>query len=500
MRAAHHPDDVRRIEQAQGELFRDGTLMQRAARAVAEAVDHQLGDGGRVLALVGPGDNGGDALWSLAMLAGKSGHPCTALLVAEHAHEDGLAAARQAGVQVLDPGEWGDPPCRPGGVPWGPGDVVVDGIVGLSGRPGLIGLAAELAVWLDGLREGSSAPHVVAVDLPSGADPDGRQPTRPGEFIRADTTVAPITAKPVHLLPGTRRACGEVVIAPLGVDVSGEPPAVREVDHHDLAGSYPWPTPADHKYSRGVLGVVAGSDAYPGAAVLTCSAALHTGVGMVQYAGPQRATDQVLARCPEVVPGQGRVQAWLLGPGTSGDDRARREEMRELARRPEPCVLDAGALDLVVERPAGSATVLTPHAGELAGLLGWERTDVESDPLGAGLEAADRWGVTVVVKGACTVVVPASGDGEQGVSVLDGGTAWMATAGTGDLLAGAIGALLALGVTPHDAASLGVALHQRAGVLASGGGPLRGLQLARHLSTAVAELHPEPDRASSRAS
>ncbi|WP_374928855.1 bifunctional ADP-dependent NAD(P)H-hydrate dehydratase/NAD(P)H-hydrate epimerase [Kytococcus sedentarius] len=489
MRVAHHPQDVRRIEQGAGEVLTDGTLMRRAARGVAEAVRDHLAREGRVLGLVGPGDNGGDALWCLAMLASGAPHRCTAVLVADRAHEAGLAAARRAGVEILEAGEWTVPPPAPGTSPWGPGDVVVDGIVGLSGRPGLTGVAAEVAGWLDGMRERSAAPHVVAVDLPSGADPGGRQATHRGQVVVADTTVAPTCCKPVHLLPATRAVCGEVRVVDIGLDTAGVTPAVREAAHQDLAGAYPLPTPADHKYTRGVLGVAAGSDVYPGAAVLSCSAALYTGVGMVRYLGPERATGQVLARCPEVVPGQGRVQAWLLGPGTSEDDSARRDEMRRLAQRSEPCVLDAGALSLAADRPAGADTVLTPHAGELAGLLGREREEVEADPLAAGAEAAERWGATVVVKGWATVVVPPPRDEDPVATVLAGGTPWMATAGTGDLLAGTIGALLALGVAGPSAACLGVALHQRAGVRASAGGPLRGLELARELSAAVAELH-----------
>ncbi|WP_137845218.1 ADP/ATP-dependent (S)-NAD(P)H-hydrate dehydratase [Microbacterium sp. 2FI] len=256
------------------------------------------------------------------------------------------------------------------------------------------------------------------------------------------------------------------------------------------------PTAADDKYSRGVLGMRTGSEAYPGAAVLGVEAAWRTGLGMVRYLGPVRPTALVLARRPETVTAEGRVQAWVVGSGTETASRVRAETdtVRGILADTDPVVVDAGALDLASS--ASAPRILTPHEREHARLraalgLGAPR----GDRTAAAIETAEATGAVVLVKGAVTVVAAPDGT----VILVDAGTPWLATAGTGDVLAGVIGALAAAAAAddrPADPASLaalaasGAWLHGRAGVLASharGGGPITALDVAEALPLAVAE-------------
>ncbi|SNC74350.1 yjeF N-terminal region [Kytococcus aerolatus] len=351
MMRACSPAEVRQLERSAGAPYEDGTLMRRAAGAVADLVRRVHPGGGQVLALVGSGGNGGDALWAVADLAGgRDAWTARALLLGEGADGQALAAARAAGVEVVEHLPAGSAHELAAQV-----DVVVDGIVGLGARGGLSGAASRMAGAIAEQRaSGGGAPLVVAVDLPSGVDPEGRRAPEPGAHVRADHTVTFTCAKPAHLLPATCEHCGEVAVVDIGLDATGLGTVVAGWSEADLRSALPVPRRDAHKYSRGVLGVVAGSEVYPGAAVLTSSAALHTGVGMLRYVGPRRAEDLVLAACPEAVPGEGRVQAWVLGPGTPVDDAMVQRRQARLARSGGPALLDAGALGQVACRPAGA--------------------------------------------------------------------------------------------------------------------------------------------------
>ena len=260
----------------------------------------------------------------------------------------------------------------------------------------------------------------------------------------------------------------------------------------DAAGEIAVPAPDDDKYSRGVLGVVTGSSAYPGAAVLGVEAALHTGVGMLRYVGPQRAADFVLHRRPEAVTGAGRVQAWLLGSGVDPDhlDDETREGFSAAASSGLPLVLDAGALSLREE--ATGPVVLTPHFRELAGATGQDVDDVAADPAGAAARAAERWGSTVLVKGHRTYVASPGGTRLVAASA----PAWLATAGAGDALGGGLGALVAthadeVADDPEALARLAATaavVHGIAATRASGGGPLTVLGLVHALPATIAEM------------
>lgn len=205
------------------------------------------------------------------------------------------------------------------------------------------------------------------------------------------------------------------------------------------------PSAADDKYSRGVVGFVTGSEDYPGAAVLGVAGALATGIGMVRFLGDTRPTELVLNRFPEVVCRAGGVDAWVIGSGVDASTRSFELTNRILEALTSglPCVIDAGALDLV-ERCVGPA-VITPHAGELSRMFveaGQEvsRDQITEQPAHWARAAAERWGVCVLLKGANTVFAT---PGEQRVWRLPQGSAWLSTAGTGDVLAGAVGAVVA---------------------------------------------------------
>ncbi|QCR20744.1 ADP-dependent NAD(P)H-hydrate dehydratase [Agrococcus sp. SGAir0287] len=256
------------------------------------------------------------------------------------------------------------------------------------------------------------------------------------------------------------------------------------------------PAADDDKYARGVVGLVTGSDAYPGAAVLGVEAAHRAGAGMVRYVGPRRAADHVLHRRPETVAGTGRVQAWVLGSGTDAAHRSPslRATLHEAMGQGVPVVLDAGALDLV--RLGDAPRLLTPHAGELRTLLvalgiDVERSTIEGDPERWAREAAERTGATVLLKGARTIVA----DGAR-TALVEAPTHWLATAGTGDVLAGIAGALLAahadaIVTDPGILVDLGATaawLHCEAGMLASRGGPLVALEVAERVAEVVRDV------------
>jgi NAD(P)H-hydrate repair Nnr-like enzyme with NAD(P)H-hydrate dehydratase domain len=252
------------------------------------------------------------------------------------------------------------------------------------------------------------------------------------------------------------------------------------------------PRDDDDKYSRGVLGVITGSVEYPGAAVLGVEAALHTGVGMVRYIGPERATNLVLARRPEVVTANGRVQAWLIGSGMDVKAGAGQSltAMNEAVRQSVPVILDGGAFDL--HAATAGPTIITPHFRELARVTGRSLDDIQADPPGAAIEAAHKLGVTVLLKGHTTYVASPGGM-RLAVSTAP---SWTATAGAGDALGGILGALVATHGDEIEAdegclARLGATaavIHGLAATRASAGGPFTVLDLAGAVSAVVAEL------------
>jgi hydroxyethylthiazole kinase-like uncharacterized protein yjeF len=445
MRAAHSVEQVRAAEKDLMARVPDGTLMQRAAYGLATVVadllrgeDHAGVYGARVLLLIGSGDNGGDALYAGSLLA-RRGALVEAVLLSERAHVAGLAALRRAGGRVVDLDAAHEP------------DVVVDGIVGIGGTPGLRPPAAEAVTRFPGAA-------VVAVDVPSGVDVDTGELAGPP--VRADVTVTFGTHKGCHLLDPAAEAAGVVTLVDIGLDLPA--PSVTALQADDVARLLPVPAPFDHKYTRGVVGIRAGSAMYPGAAVLCTSGASSGLAGMVRYVG--EAADAVRARHPGIVAGAGRVQAWVVGSG--GDDEAADGVEHALADG-VPTVVDADGLRHV-PRGAGLPLVLTPHAGELAEMLGVEREAVEARQLEHARRAAQEYDAVVLLKGRHSLTVAPDGRAR----VTTSGLPWLAVAGAGDVLAGVIGSLLATGLSPFDAASVGSWLHGAAATLAGRGGPV----------------------------
>jgi hydroxyethylthiazole kinase-like uncharacterized protein yjeF len=479
------------IREAEKPLLDSGmgaVLMQRAARGMAGAAIAELRRRGRrlygasVAVLVGKGNNGGDGLFAAAHLAGR-GMRTTAVLASDTAHPDGLAAFRRAGGRVLtltgaNAGELAAVAGR--------ADVVIDSLLGTGAQGGLRGASAELVAQLAGSTRGL----VVACDVPSGVDADTGEAG--GPVLPADITVTFGGAKAGLLADPGADFAGRVVVVPIGIEDSLPWPALRRLETADLATLLPRPARRAHKYSRGVLGVVAGSPAYPGAAVLACRGALAAGVGMVRYVGPPEVADLIRHSCPEVVCSTGtvaetHVQAWLVGSGMDGKDEEEMQRVRDAVDSGLPTVADAGALPVLPDVLAPQV-VLTPHAGELAALLqrlgaDLDREAVEASTLSAVRRAAGLTEATVLLKGASTLVASPY----QDFYSQSEGTPWLATAGSGDVLSGIIGALLAqvgsdvgrfraAGIDPDERwaaiAAMGASLHGLAGAAAAGGGPL----------------------------
>ena len=486
-------DAVYAAEHALMAGLEDGELMRRAVEGLSGVAAARLEEAGgsTVAALVGPGNNGADALYAVALLADAGFNA----LAVHHdpVHEGARAAAEAAGVVLTtDPAGLGE------------ADVVLDGVLGIGARPGLPGWAAP---WVAALAESA---HVIAVDLPSGQDPMGGELDPDGVF--ADETVTFSVAKPVHLLPPTEQACGVLTVVDIGLEVDAEP-VVRRLDHDDVAALWPVPSASDDKYSRGVVGIVAGGESYTGAALLSVTAAVEAGCGMVRYVGTPTPTSLVRAAVPEAVHGAGRVQAWVVGPGLDTSSRAAGAKAQlDVARAAlagaEPVVVDAGGLDLldasVLDARAGAVTLLTPHAGECARLLTRlgaaprsaagagpppgevTREQVQAAPLAHARALAHLTGATVLLKGSTTLVVP-PGEGATAWSQADA-PAWLATAGAGDVLAGLLGTLLAAGLAADVAGALGALVHGVAADRANPGGPVRALAVANGIPAAVTHL------------
>ncbi|MET8497700.1 NAD(P)H-hydrate dehydratase [Streptomyces microflavus] len=477
MRRAYSVETVRAAEAALMKRVPESALMQRAAAGLAVACGDLLRRtgrvyGARVLLLVGSGDNGGDALYAGARLARRGAAVRALLLSPDRAHAGGLAAFLAAGGQVAE-----------GADGLGALDLVVDGITGIGGRGGL---REDAAALLRAVTRDRDRTPVIAVDLPSGVEADSGEVH--GEAVRADATVTFGTYKPGHLIDPAAEHAGALRLVDIGLGPElPEPPDLEALQYADVAALLPVPGGESDKYSRGVVGVVAGSERYPGAAVLAVAGALRGGAGAVRYVGP--GADAVIARFPEALvhagpPSKaGRVQAWVVGPGL-GDGRWAEEAVADVLGADVPVLVDADGLRLLdaeTVRTRTASTVLTPHAGEAAALLGVAREEVEAGRLAAVRELAARYRATVLLKGSTTLVAEAR---DTPVRVNPTGTAWLATAGSGDVLSGLTGSLLAAGLAPRDAASVGAYLHGLAARHGSGGAPVSAQDVADSIPAA----------------
>jgi len=451
----------------------EGALMQRAAFGLAAVCARLLGQpyGARVVVLTGSGDNGGDALYAGALLA-RRGVTVRAIAAGSRTHQGGAGALRDAGGRLLSPADQ----AVPGLIQRA--DLIVDGMLGIGGKGGLREPYASLAEQAAG-----SQAVVVAVDLPSGINADTG--VLDGPSVRADVTVTFGTWKPGLLVdPGAGRA-GMTELIDIGLAPHLDAADLVALQSADVAALLPRPSAESDKYRRGVLGVVAGSDRFTGAAWLAVGAALRGGAGMIRLLSAPPAAAVVRQHWPEAVITEipdkdpdavellrtaGRVQAWTAGPGMgTGQDAARL--LAEVLATDVPVLVDADGLTLLAADrgllPRSAPTLLTPHAGELARLLGADRADVEARRLEHVRRAAAELGVTVLLKGSTTVI----SSPEPGTPVLVNptGTPWLATAGTGDVLSGLAGSLLAQGLAAADAAAAAAYLHGLAARLAADG-------------------------------
>ena len=485
MRSLYDADTVRAAEKPLLASLPDGTLMQRAATALARRCAQLLGAtyGSRVVLLVGSGNNGGDALHAGAALA-RRGARVDALLLGESVHEGGFHAFEAAGGRSRPAGDDADRSLME------EADLVIDGMLGIGAHGPLRPEFARLA----GLTRDIAA-VVVAADVPTGvdastgaADPDA---------VRADVTVTFGAAKVGLLVSPGAECAGVIDVVDIGLTLP--PSQMTALDAEDVAALVPAVGAETDKYRRGVLAVVAGSDRYTGAAVMAVGGALATGVGMVRFAGAAHPAELVRQAWPEAVvvvaePGDqtairdlGRVQAWVVGSGL-GTDAAAAATVRAVLGMPEPVLLDADALTVVADHPEwvrdrSAPTLLTPHAGEFGRLRAMERSEVEAHRLRHVRDAARNLEATVLLKGSSTLVADAGGQ----VRVNTAQTPYLGTAGSGDVLSGICGALLASGLSPLDAGSAGAFLHGLAGLDAAGDPPtaITAMDVVRRLPDAL---------------
>ena len=478
MRQAWRVADVRAAEKALMATLPEGTLMQRAAAGLARRCTLLLAESGgvygaQVLLLIGSGDNGGDALYAGARLAERGAQVRALLLNPDRVHLAGLAALRRSGGFTVR-----DLPTR--------SDLVLDGIVGIGASGGLRPEAAAIVRTLGGLRSRDGGrPPVVAVDVPSGVTVDTGDV--PGDAVHADVTVTFGCLKPAHVVGPAAPLAGQVDLVDIGLRPTlRSDPAVRVPDADDIAGWLPSLGSASDKYSRGVVGVATGSATYPGAALLSVAGALAGPTGMVRYAGSAHA--EVVRAHPSVVAAPrvgeaGRVQAWVCGSGLGTDDAAR-TELRSVLATSLPVLLDADALTLLVDGQHAedlrrdAPLVLTPHDGEFKRLAG---EAPGADRMSAACRMAAWTNAVVLLKGDRTIVATPAGE----VWVNPTGTSVLATAGSGDVLAGLLGSLLASGLAPERAAVAAAYLHGLAGRRAAQDGPVTAPDVAAALRATI---------------
>jgi len=443
---------------AEDEAIAAGTpsaeLMERAGAAAAEAA-WRFSGGAPALVLCGPGNNGGDG-YVVARLLAERGVAVSVAALAPARTEDAAAMA----------GRWLGPVTSLGEAM--PCPLVVDALFGTGLTRGLEPAVADRLGELV-----AAADFSVAIDLPSGASTDDGALLSPVPSF--DLTVTFAAMKPAHRLQPAAACCGRVVTADIGVPVAS---SLREIGKPSL----PPPGPDDHKYSRGMVAVVAG--AMPGAAELSAEAALRGGAGYVLVAGaePSLARPHALVRRggdAAAMLGDPRIGAIVIGPGL-GRDAVGDELLDAALAAGQPLVIDADALVLLGTDPSrlrdAPPAILTPHEGEFAKLFG----TLSGSRLDRARDAAALSGAVVLLKGADSIV--AAPDGRAAIAPPS--SSWLATAGTGDVLSGIAGAMLARDLDPFDAACAAVWLH---GAAARAAGPgLIADDLARHLPAILA--------------
>jgi hydroxyethylthiazole kinase-like uncharacterized protein yjeF len=428
------------------------TLMERAGAAVAEAIRRRY-TRRPTLVLCGPGANGGDGLVAARLLAAAGWPVRVAALeprrVAHHVASSLGLPINQAEVASFDDAA-----------------LIVDALFGAGLSRPLDGLAAALA-------QATGGRIVTSIDVPSGVHGDGAAPC--GPTFSADLTVTFERKKPAHVLEPSRSLCGEVVVSSIGIPCAaflGLTDAVKE----NWPELFSWPAPSGtvHKHKRGHVLVVSGPSHRTGAARLAAQAALRTGAGLVTLASPPGAllenaahlTAIMLARYddPHTLAALAKSSDVVVVGPALGVGPAAKANIEALLETDRPLVLDADVFTVFADDPSAlfaklaPTRVLTPHLGEFKRLFGQIAADYSK--LDAALAAAKRAGSVVLLKGPDTVI--AAPNGQAVVNTTS--SPHLATAGSGDVLAGAIAGLMAQGMSGFDAAAAGAWLHGRAGI------------------------------------
>jgi NAD(P)H-hydrate epimerase len=481
-----------------------GELMETAGSAVAAAIRDRLGSARarRVLILVGPGNNGGDGLVAARRLHDDGADVRVYLLAQRSETDENLKGVQARDIEVVSPDESNVAETLSQDLLRA--DAVVDAVLGTGRARPLDGVVADTFNALKNRRC-----LLFAVDLPTGVNADTGEVDP--NAIPADVTLTLGYSKlGLHLLPGSAYA-GEVEVLDLGLDPSlGNDIDVQMMTEEWARSALPERPLVSNKGTFGRVLVVAGSENYRGAATLSCIGALRAGAGLVTLASRESVRDAVASQLPEVtfvaLPEEGddlastagdvvlqalpNYSVILIGPGL-GQSPGAQAMVRGLLTAPAladvPAVIDADALNALAKMPGWHEAltcraVLTPHPGELARLAHSNVRDIQGERLETTREYAASWGQTLVLKGAQTVVAQAEG----GALISPFANALLATAGTGDVLAGAIAGLEAQGLQPFAAAGLGVYLHGAAGELFAGTYGVSGL-LASELGIGIAQ-------------
>ena len=464
-------------------------LMENAGLAVAERVRDQLGPptGDTVVVLVGPGNNGGDGLVAARHLYTWGSRAVVYLCTARRDGDAQLGAVQARGVPVVDASE--DEGLEQLKDLLSRAALVLDSVLGTGRSRPIEGRVKEIFDAVLSVRSSRGGPKLVALDIPSGLDADSGAADE--SCLAVDSTITLGYPKVgLFQLPGAELA-GRIEIAPISI-----PPGLADDVGPELmtegwaAELLPQRGLAAHKGTFGRTLVVAGSRSYIGAAYLASTAAARVGAGLVTLAIPESLQVAVAARAaeptyiplPESSPGVvspdsvklvierlAEYDALLVGCGVGqAPETAEFLERLLFAEHPgeplPPTVVDADGLNLLArhadwwERLASSA-VLTPHPGEMARLSGWSTREIQQGRIGKAAEAATKWNKVVVLKGAYTVVADPNGL----TMVSPFANPGLASAGTGDVLAGAVAGLLSQGLAPAKAAALGVYVHGLAG-------------------------------------
>lgn len=476
--ALYTVSEIREIEQACIPVLPEGTLMQRAGKAAAQFALGLLANasaGTRILAFAGPGNNGGDAVEAARLLA-EHGLDVTVLLCADPARlpvdaRQVLERARNSPLHIVDAAT-----ALPEAM--GPCDLAIDGLFGIGLARPIAGIHRHLVERINALP----CP-VLALDVPSGLDADtGAIIGDDGIAVRATHTITFIADKPgLHTLYG-RDCAGHVHVAGLDIDAGRFNPARMHLNSVEAFSSFLKKRPHhSHKGSFGDVIIVGGAPGMAGAPILAARAAAKCGAGRVYAAfiGDPPSYDSVQPElmCRAAATMEFGSGALVAGPGM-GTSREANDVLARALLGSGPLVADADALNLIAAEPGLQSrmaermgpTIITPHPLEAARLLGSTTHEVQSDRLQSARELARRFHAVVVLKGSGTII--ARQDGEIAVNTT--GNPALATAGTGDVLAGICGALLAQGIPAWNTALAATWLHGQAAdtLVRQGAGPI----------------------------